>query len=421
MLALDHLHTETPALAGDASRAEVAASVSGVSSRRRGPSAPRRFLAVLVTAVLAGIGVLVTETVPASAATDPFANSVLGFHGAPPIGPNPGLTLNAGFAGIAAARGGKGYWVVASDGGVFSFGNARFKGSTGGMKLAAPVVGIAGTRSGNGYWLVGLDGGVFSFGDAKFYGSMGGKPLRAPIVSMAATPSGNGYWLVASDGGVFAFGDARFKGSAAVLELSHPIVAMTPSRRGGYYLLASDGGVFAYGNAPFFGANADPNRRATGIAVARNNGYWVAHSDGSVDGFGVPSLKGAIGGDAKLHPSVAIAAAPNGFWLVQSKRNPPAPPAPPAVDLSQHPFLKCTRAHESDSAGGYRAISPGGTYRGAYQFLQSTWNNVARSAGRADLVGVDPAAASPHDQDLLALTLYRSAGAGPWGGRCAGM
>ena len=55
-----------------------------------------------------------------------------------------------------------------------------------------------------GYWLVASDGGVFSFGDASFYGSTGGDRLNKPIVGIAATPDGNGYWLVASDGGVFS-------------------------------------------------------------------------------------------------------------------------------------------------------------------------------------------------------------------------
>ena len=65
----------------------------------------------------------------------------------------------------------------------------------------------------SGYWVVGPDGGIFSFGDAKFYGSTGGLKLNAPIVGMAATPTGQGYWLVASDGGIFNFGDAAFYGS----------------------------------------------------------------------------------------------------------------------------------------------------------------------------------------------------------------
>ena len=41
-----------------------------------------------------------------------------------------------------------------------------------------------------GYWEVASDGGVFSFGSAQFYGSMGGKPLNKPIVGMAAAPRG---------------------------------------------------------------------------------------------------------------------------------------------------------------------------------------------------------------------------------------
>ncbi|HET9728894.1 MAG TPA: hypothetical protein VFR41_05700 [Acidimicrobiia bacterium] len=99
----------------------------------------------------------------------------------------------------------------------------------------------------------------------------------------------------------------------------------------------------------------------------------------------------------------------------------PAPPGPWTGPLSQDPFLVCTRAHESNSAGGYRAISPGGTYRGAYQFVQSTWNGAAMGAGRPDLVNVDPATAAPADQDQLAMYLYRMRGAAPWGGRCAGL
>jgi hypothetical protein len=66
-------------------------------------------------------------------------------------------------------------------------------------------------------------------------------------------------------------------------------------------------------------------------------------------------------------------------------------------------------------------VSPDGVYRGAYQFLRSTWNNVAAHAGRPDLIGVDPARASPSDQDALALDLYHWQGASPWGMRCAGL
>lgn len=83
------------------------------------------------------------------------------------------------------------------------------------VALNKPVVGIVPTCTGKGYYLVAADGGVFTFGDAVFYGSMGGKTLNAPVVGLALTPTGKGYWLAAADGGVFTFGDASFDGSAA--------------------------------------------------------------------------------------------------------------------------------------------------------------------------------------------------------------
>ena len=80
-------------------------------------------------------------------------------------------------------------------------------------------------RPTSGYWEVASDGGIFAFGDAAFAGSMGGRPLNAPIVAFAATPDGKGYWEVASDGGIFAFGDAAFAGSMGGQHLNAPIVA----------------------------------------------------------------------------------------------------------------------------------------------------------------------------------------------------
>ena len=117
---------------------------------------------------------------------------------------------------MAATPTGNGYWLVASDGGIFTFGDAAFYGSTGAITLNQPIVGMAATPTGNGYWLVAADGGIFTFGDAAFHGSTGGIRLNQPIVGMAATPTGNGYWLVASDGGIFTFGDAAFYGSTGV-------------------------------------------------------------------------------------------------------------------------------------------------------------------------------------------------------------
>jgi len=82
-----------------------------------------------------------------------------------------------------------GYWLAASDGGVFTFGGATFFGSMGGKHLNAPVIGIQSTPDGGGYWLYASDGGVFTFGDAAFFGSTGNMTLKAPVVGMAVPPA----------------------------------------------------------------------------------------------------------------------------------------------------------------------------------------------------------------------------------------
>ena len=149
---------------------------------------------------------------------------------------------------------GPGYRLVSSDGGIFTFGTARFFGSTGDAPLNRPIVGMASTPDGGGYWLVASDGGIFSLGDAAFFGSTGAVSLNSPIVGMASTPDGRGYWLVASDGGIFSFGDAAFHGSTGAMPLNEPIVGMAATHDGaGYCLVASDGGIFAFGDAWFQG------------------------------------------------------------------------------------------------------------------------------------------------------------------------
>ena len=178
---------------------------------------------------------------------------------------------------MAATPDGDGYWLVGADGGVFTFGNARFYGSTGGIdaepagrrhgvdarrervlarrrrrrrlllrqravlrldgrqapQRARRRHGVA-TPTGKGYWLVAADGGIFAFGDAPSMARWAASTLNAPVVGMAVDPDGQGYWLVAADGGIFTYGDARVLGSMGGkhAERAHRRHGRDPGRQG---------------------------------------------------------------------------------------------------------------------------------------------------------------------------------------------
>ena len=226
---------------------------------------------------------------------------------APFYGSLPGLpaTEQPGQPVVAMApdASGQGYWEVTSAGDVYSFGNATFQGSTGNISLAKPVVGMAMDPATGGYWLVAADGGVFSF-NAPFFGSLPGLPASEqpgqPVVGMAVDASGQGYFEVTSAGDVYSFGNATFQGSTGNISLAKPVVgmAMDPAT-GGYWLVASDGGVFSF-NASFFGgvsglpASEQPNQPVVAMAPdASGQGYWEVTSVGGVYSFGNATFQGS--------------------------------------------------------------------------------------------------------------------------------
>ncbi len=216
--------------------------------------------------------------------------------------------------------------MVASDGGIFAFGDAQFAGSAGSQALNKPIVAMAPTPSGLGYWMVASDGGIFAFGDAPFVGSAGGltlnKPivvdrrhpvgpgllaggrptaassptatprfcgstskltLSKPIVTIVATPTGKGYWLVASDGGIFAFGDARSSAPPATscsTSRSWPWPPPTPARATGWWRPTAASSPTA--TPPSTARPAHPlNKKIVGMTTTPlGKGYWMVATDG---------------------------------------------------------------------------------------------------------------------------------------------
>lgn len=95
------------------------------------------------------------------------------------------------------------------------------------------------------------------------------------------------------------------------------------------------------------------------------------------------------------------------------------PPPPAQVDGRVPPpsagptAAQWNALRRCESTHNYRAISPSGLYRGAYQFSQQTWDWVA-SIHWPFLVGIDPIDADPGWQDVMAYTLYAMRGWDQW-------
>jgi hypothetical protein len=215
---------------------------------------------------------------------------------------------------------------VASDGGVFSFGDANYYGSIPGLGIApddstlrpsldAPIVGIVPSYDGRGYFLLANDGGVFAFGDAKFEGScpgIGGCP-GGGIADVMTDSTGNGYWVVSYAGNVEAFGDAINYGGAAkyLNEVTGEVISAVSTPSGhGYWILFLNGEVYTFGDAGYFGSPSGQilfsNPASAIFATSDGGGYWVTTASGAVYAYGDAPYDG---GASSLHLNEPIVAA----------------------------------------------------------------------------------------------------------------
>lgn len=222
-----------------------------------------------------------------------------------------------------------GYWIAGSDGGVYSFGSAKFWGSLGGQVLAEPVTGIASQGLNGGYWLVGSDGGVFAFHGAHFFGSLPADSITpvAPICAIARSALGQGYYLAGQDGGVFAYGDATFNpanGSLPALGVTPeaPVISMAVKPGGGYWLVDQDGSIYAFAGASYYGGANTGDAPAGSIvgmsATSTGLGYWLVGGDGAVYAYGDANFHGGANDLALNDPICDIQgyADDDGYWLV---------------------------------------------------------------------------------------------------------
>ena len=226
---------------------------------------------------------------------------VFAFGSAQFYGSNGSLHLRRPVVDIVATADKGGYWLSASDGGIFAFGDATFHGSIPGLglspagsglpnSLSSPIVGMVPSADGGGYLMVASDGGVFAFGDAHFAGSCPGiGDCSGPAIALVPDATGQGYWVVTQTGNVYAFGDATYYGSPGSQGAPLTSAVGTPDGRG-YWLLSADGAVSPYGDATDYSGPAGVLQgldNAAGIfSTSDGQGYWVAGPDGAVASYG---------------------------------------------------------------------------------------------------------------------------------------
>ncbi len=202
--------------------------------------------------------------------------------------------------GLAATPDGKGYWILANDGAVFSFGDAGYHGgaNTGDLTNGQVAKSITADGSGSGYWILSNQGAVFSFGDAPFYGGAYGQSYFSGQTAQQLVKSGSGYWILSKSGNIYSYGSAPYEGNPAGFS-GQTAVAMAASSGGtGYWVLSEAGGIYAEGSAPYLGgANGQSyfaGQAATSLAASSDaGGYWILGNSGGVYSYGDAPFEGA--------------------------------------------------------------------------------------------------------------------------------
>ena len=221
------------------------------------------------------------------------------------------------FVTLDALRG-LGYHVLASGGGVSSFGAPGY----GAAALPAGVagVGLAADRATGGYWILKSNGGVSNV-HAPWYGSLNGKiPARQTVTAIAASPA-RGYLILTSGGNVHGYGAPAYGGVKVGTGVKAVAIAADPAT-GGYWILKSNGGVSNV-HAPWYGSlngKIPARQTVTAIAASPAGGYLILTSGGGVYPFGAPGYGSAAGTPPAGVTAAGLAADPatGGYWILKS-------------------------------------------------------------------------------------------------------
>jgi hypothetical protein len=234
--------------------------------------------------------------------------------------PSPRSTVTTippkGWSTVARDAATGGYWTLDTNAKtVTPHRGAKSHGDASNMKLNQSLMAMAAIPAGNGYWLIQSDGGIFTYGAAHFYGSTGDVKTYGPIVDLS--PSKNGYWTVDRGGNVYPFGDAQQYGglNPAPGSTAPNVVAMV-GIDGGYWLLTDTNGVRAFGAAAALGGGTRGGATPTDIeATSTGKGYWVLYTDGTVEPHGDAAALGNGPND-----SVSLSTNPDGtgYWILDS-------------------------------------------------------------------------------------------------------
>lgn len=167
--------------------------------------------------------------------------------------------------------------------------------SLGGQVLPYPIVKILRDYTGNGYWLIASNGEVYPFGDAPNCGSLPDRAKVDDIVSAAMGQNGRGYWLAQRNGDVWTFNSCpnstiTNQGNAKGRTTS-PIVAMVGSAAGTGYSIIEQSGLVYYFNMSIPGPTTSTNGYTpyaitSADSAASGTGMWLLACDGGLASLG---------------------------------------------------------------------------------------------------------------------------------------